>query len=455
MTIKTIPEEAVPETMSAPPADLTPTTDAASAVRLSAPAESGQVVEADGSHHAEQVRSRVITGAKVLGFRTGISLVLQLVSGVALSHLLIDSDYGLFGVVAVVAGLGGYFSDFGMGAALVQQNREPTEDEMTTVFWCQQVFTGGVIAAILIAMPWLLPLYKVPGSAAWLLIAMTLGLWLSSLRVVPVMSMERKLRFEAQAGCEMFENVVQVVATITLAALKMGAWSFVAGGLIGRAGGLAAIWYASPWRPRGRFDIKTARHLLTRGLAFQINSVLPTLLSFPIPMLISNRLGYSNLGLLNWANRLASAPMMLSSILNRVAFPAYSRLQEQPEELGRLSGTVVQRLGMLLSLVAAPLVIVAPVFIPVIFSRQWTDATPLFQFGLLNAVVEVQLGLLAQTLSASGHINRLVQIQIASGVFRLIVLAGCISAFGIVGAASAAYFASLAVLIGLLMAAKV
>lgn len=453
MTLKHAPSEPL-AAIVAPGEDLTPRSEAAAAVRLDVPAETGQVMERDGTHHAEEVRARVVSGAKVLGLRTGVSLVLRALSALALARLLVKEDYGLFGVVATVAGLGGYFSDFGMGAALVQQEREPTEDELTTVFWCQQAFTGLVIAAILLAMPWLLPVYNVPATATALLTAMTLGLWLSSLRVVPVMSMERKLRFEAQAGCEMFENIVTVAATILFAVLRMGAWSLVAGGLTGRALGLAAIWYASPWRPRGRFDLETARTLLGRGLAFQMNSILPTLLSFPTSMLISNRLTFGNLGLLNWANNLASSPMMLSGILNRLAFPAYSRLQSEPEQLGRLSGIAVQRMGMLLSLVAAPLILTAPTFIPLVFGRQWTDAAPLFQFGLLNAVLEVQLGLLAQTLAASGNVNRLVGLQIGSGVLRLALLGAGIFLFGLVGAAGAAYVGSLLVLVGLLMSAR-
>src|SRR5690349_13666177 len=74
--------------------------------------------------HAQAVKSRALMGIKALVVRTLFAQALRVGSSLILAHLLYPKDYGIFGVVAYITGLGMYLGDVGLNASLVRQHRE-------------------------------------------------------------------------------------------------------------------------------------------------------------------------------------------------------------------------------------------------------------------------------------------------------------------------------------------
>ena len=335
-----------------------------------------------------------------------------------LARLLFPKDYGLFGVVSYITGLGMFLSDVGLASALVRQETKPTRNEAFTVFVSQQIITGLVVAAVIGTAPLLIHLYALSPSARTLLYAMGFGLFLSSLRVVPTMALERDLSFPAIARCELLENIVQTGSTIGFAYLGWGAWALAGGGLLRGIVGLALVWAASPWHPVGRFELAIVKRLARFGLAFQLNAIVPTLLGGWMPLVVGRVLGIAAVGLVGWATNLASVPMMLSGVLNRVAFPAYSRLQSDPEALGRYLGSSIRRISAVFTLLIPLFVIVCPALIPALFHARWVPAIPLVQWFSLECIVVTLTGLLASTQNATGYSSERLGVTVLVGGLR-------------------------------------
>lgn len=364
------------------------------------------------------VKERAVSGIKALALRTGLSVLLRVVSSLCLAHLLFPRDYGVFGVAAYIAGLGMFLCDVGLGGALVRQHRNPTKDEAFTVFVGQQMITAFVVIALIAASPLLVRIYHLSSTATTLLVAMTGGLFLSSLRVIPMMALERALRFGDIARCEMLENIIQTGSAIALAWLGTGAWALAGSGLLRGVVGLGIVWAMSPWRPHGRFQWSIVKRLARFGLPFQFNALVPTLLGGWMPLAVSRLLGMSALGLVNWAINIASVPMMLSGILNRVAFPAFSRLQADPEALAQALRSSVRRLSAVFCLVVPVIVLACPVIIPALFHARWAPAVPLVQWFSLEAVVLTLNGVAASAQNASGRAGERLGVTIGIGLAR-------------------------------------
>ena len=337
-----------------------------------------------------------------------------------------------------------FLSDVGLGYVLVRQEAKPTRDESFTVFCTQQAVTGLVVFAVIITAPFLIHLYALSPSAKTLLYAMAFGLLLSSLRIVPMMALERDLQFATIAKCEMAENLVQTSSTIVFAYFGCGAWSLAIGGLLRGVVGLVLVWGASPWFPSGRFDLAIVRRLAKFGIPFQLNAILPTLLGGWMPLVVGRVLGIAAVGLVGWASNIASVPMMLSGVLNRVAFPAYSRLQSDPEALGLYLAASIRRISVVFSLVIPLFVIVCPVAIPILFHSRWIPAIPLVQWFSLECIALTLTGLLAATQSAIGHPSDRLLTTIVVGALRW----GCgyfaVSKFGLFGIGPVMFFISFA-----------
>ena len=397
--------------------------------------------------HARTVKSRAVSGVKALILRTGVSVLLRVVSSLCLAHLLFPKDYGVFAVTAYLTGLGGFLSDVGLGGALIRQPEKPTSDETFTVFCSQQVITAVIVAIIIIASPVLVHVYGLSHAATVLLAVMSAGLFFNSLRVVPMMALERDLQYSAIARCEMIENLVQTGSTIALAFLGCGAWALAGGGLLRGAVGLACIWAASPWRPHGTFRFAVVRRLAKFGIAFQLNALAPTVLGGWMPLVVSRTLGVAAVGLVGWATNIASVPLMLSGVLNRVAFPAYSRLQSDPEALVGYLRASVRRLNVILCLIVPLVVIVCPVAIPAVFGHRWMVAVILVQWFSVEVVLLSLNGLLCATQNATGFAADRLWVAIGTGALRAGLGWWAIAHFGLLGLGPAVCTASLAELL--------
>lgn len=379
----------------------------------------------------EEVKSRAVSGIRAFGMRTAVSLVLRMVSSVSLGRLLFPVDYGQFGVASYVTGLALFFSDVGLGGALVRQIIEPEDDEQTTVFIGQQIITGTVVLFLVLMSPFIARSYHLPPASAGLIVTMSLGIFFNSLRVVPLIALERDLRFAAIARCELVENIVQVVSQIVFAALGFGAWCFAIGGILRGAVGLVLVWSASPWRPRGRFRFDILVRLARFGIAFQLNAIAPTLLAGWMPWVVSRTLGVATLGLVNWAINLSSVPMMLSAVLNRVAYPSLSRIQSDSEAMGESLLTAIRRLNVLLWIAVPLLVLLAPLVLPMIFPAKWDRAIPFFQWFSIEMALLTINGVLSAAQNATGYAADRLAVAVGCGLLRFAIGYAGIMHFGI------------------------
>ncbi|WP_163869397.1 oligosaccharide flippase family protein [Myxococcus eversor] len=380
-----------------------------------------------------EVKARALRGMVVLVARTVASQGLRVVSALVLSRLLFPADYGLFGIVAYASSLGVFLGDLGLSAALVRQSHEPTRDETFTIFWCHQALTAVIVAAVCALAPRLTEGYALGQEAVPMVWAMALGLFLSSLRVIPLMTLERALAFSAIARAELVENVAQVASTLALAAAGLGAWALALGTLVRGAVGLVCIGWASPWRPRGTFRVGVLRRLLGFGLAFQLPPLVAALVAGWVPLVVGHVLGKDAVGLVNWAWALASTPIMLSVVLNRVAFPAYCRLQDDPVGFAEYLRTSLRRLSTVLLLTLPVAVLGMPVLVPLFFGQRWVEAVPLVQWFSLECLLVTMIGLLATAQNAGGRPWERLVVVVGAGAAKWGLGTWAIHHFGLAG----------------------
>jgi len=147
--------------------------------------------------------------------------------------------------------------------------------------------------------------------------------------------------------------------------------------------------------------------------------------------------------LVGWATNIASVPMMLSGVLNRVAFPAYSRLQSDPEALGRYLGASIRRISAVFSLVIPLVVIACPVAIPALFHARWVPAIPLVQWFSLECIIVTLTGLLASTQNAMGYSSERLIVTVIVGSLRWGFGYLAVRSFGLLGIGPTMFLLSL------------
>ena len=173
------------------------------------------------------IKSRAIKGMATL---TGGGIILTLISGVGvllLTTYLGPKEFGLYGLVGSIVIILGYFSDIGLAASLIQKRETVTTSDLRTTFTIQQVLVTILVILTLIASPWIKNYYGLGKPEYWLLLALLLSFFLSSLKSIPSVMLERSLRFDLIMTVRIIETLIFNIVAITLAFKGFGVFSYV------------------------------------------------------------------------------------------------------------------------------------------------------------------------------------------------------------------------------------
>lgn len=333
-----------------------------------------------------KIKGKIVSGVIALTTRTFLLQVIAFSSTVILTILLTPSIFGIYYVVSAVIAFLAYFSDIGLAAALIQVKNEPSQDDLATVFTIQQILVGSVVAISFFLAPFFASYYNLDRGGVFLLRALSLSFFLSSLKTIPSVLLERKLEFSRLVIPQLAETVGFYIVAIILASLGFGIDSFSWAAIVRGVVGLVAIYIVSPWRISLRIDITTIRGLLSFGIPFQANSLLALVKDDLMTIFLGKVLPFSQIGYIGWAKKWAEVPLrLIMDSIVRVTFPAYSRLQSHTEVLKKaleksfsLLSLVVFPTSSLLILSVHPLVYTIPRYL------KWESA--LFSFYIFTIV---------------------------------------------------------------------
>jgi O-antigen/teichoic acid export membrane protein len=345
----------------------------------------------------ERMRSLVLRG---VGWKFASQTFLQLsriVIGVVLARLLTPHDYGLAAMALVFSSLVLVFSDLALGAALVQR-RTLSEQDRSTVFWTG-LGAGLTFTLIGVGLSWPLAWAFGEPDVQPLFAALSLSFLVNSLGTTQKALLTREMNFRSVELRLIVGTLGGGLVGIALAARGFGPWAIIGQQLALAALATALLWLVSPWRPRLTFSGASLRRL--GGFS---GNVLGTRLFYYLhenaaSLLIGRFLGAGAFGLFSVAYTIILTPFSRIAIpVGEVLFPAFSRLQDEPERVARMWVRGIRILAALCVPATAGVVIVAPELVRVLLGERWEDAVPVLQIlawvGLLQALQSWNGGIL-------------------------------------------------------------
>jgi O-antigen/teichoic acid export membrane protein len=396
----------------------------------SVPANAGIPVPAEVDNIGRTARIAVVQ----LLFRTGALRAITFVGTIVLARVLFPADYGVFAVIAFLTAILTPIGDLGLGVALIQKGERPTEADLATVFTSQQVLWIAILVLVWVLAPLIrLAGPDMPADAEWMLRVAALAVAIGHLQSVPGAMMSRVLRFGPLAGIEVVQQVLYVAVTLTLALNGAGAWSFVIGLLIQFSVGSALMFGAWGRLPRIGFDRDAFRRLVRFGAFFEAASIANLLREALVPAFGGLAGGVAAIGQLQFGQRLGRLVSSVDEVVGRVAFPAFSRLQEDRLLLERAFVRSLEITGLLIGPVLCWAIAVAPTLVPVLFSDRWTPAVPVFQLTAAAALLGVPAQIMRGVALAAANARGLLVASVVAGVVTLIAFPFLVLSFGLVG----------------------
>jgi O-antigen/teichoic acid export membrane protein len=317
--------------------------------------------------------------------------------GIILARLLLPSDFGTIGMLAIFIAISTLFIDGGFSNALVRK-LECSEIDYSTVFYCNILvsvacyfvlyFCSGLISSFF-SLAILEPIIKV----------VSLNLIINSLIVVQIAKLNRSLNFKIQARINFVAAFLSGIIGIYLAYAGYGVWALVWQSVSNAIFRALGFYFHSKWIPLLVFSRQSFTELFSYGSKILMAGLLNTIYVNSTTMLIGKMYSATDLGYYTRGFHLAQFPSTnISGILQKVTFPLLAKLQNDDYRLISVYRKYIQVtsmgiffLMMLLCALAHPLVIL-------LFTSKWEGCVHILQiicFALMfDHISSINLNLL-------------------------------------------------------------
>jgi PST family polysaccharide transporter len=246
--------------------------------------------------------------------------------GIVLARLLAPEDFGVFAVALTLQNVLLALADLGLAADLIRSgNIEARAASATTL-----TTASGVVFAVVMCVaagPFASALGSPDGTDVVRVISLTLVL--AGMSVVPYAIMQRDFRQPEQTALGLIGLVLDLVVTVGLVLLGMGAMALAISRVVSQSVTTAVQFGMVRQWPRFGWDRATAAELLRFGVPLAAaNLVYVAILSLP-NALVGSMMGPVALGFFLLAFNISSWPLnAMGAAVRAVALPAFGRLRD-------------------------------------------------------------------------------------------------------------------------------
>lgn len=387
----------------------------------------------------ELIKRRSIAGVVALTARTFILQVIAFGATFLLTLFLTPETFGIFYVVSAIISFLGYFSDIGLAAALVQKKEEVTREDLATTFMIQQLLVITLVALSLIFSGPIAGFYRLDIAGLWLFRALAVSFFLSSLKTIPSVLLERRLAFDRLVIPQIVETLGFYGVAVYLAWKGGGIMSFTWAVLVRGVLGLVTMYMIEPWVPSLVFSRHSAKKLMSFGIPFQMNSFLALLKDDLLTVFLGKVLPFSQVGYIGWAKKWAEVPLrLIMDSVVRVTFPTYARLQHDRALLVKaIDKTLFGLAGAILPISSGLLFFVHPMVELIPKYSKWEPALVSFYLFVFSSALAALSTPLMNALNAVGNIRTTLKFMVGWTVSTWVLTVLLLRFFGYNGVAMA------------------
>lgn len=334
----------------------------------------------------ENIKKNSIISLLSLFFHSGYAAVLGLVANLILTIVLSPKIYGIYVLTLAVIPFLNFFSDIGLAAALVQK-KEVSNNDIKTTFTVQQTLVISILIIAFFLTPFIRDFYNLPVEATHLYWAVLFAFFLSSLKTIPSIKLERTIQFQKIVLVQIVESTIFYVTVSVLALMGYGLQTFTIAVLVRSLTGTILMYYLSFWVPRIGVSKQSLKNLLSFGVPFQTNVFLALIKDDLILFYLGKVVGLEGLAYIGWAKRWAESPIrIIMDNVSRILFPIFAKIQTEKERIGGLIEKILRYQTLILAPVFVGMALLLDEAVQLIPKyNKWEPAIPLFYIIIFSA----------------------------------------------------------------------
>ena len=387
----------------------------------------------------QAVKKRSVRGVISYTARSFLLYGMSIAAAGALTVFLSPEEFGVYYVVTAVVGLFTFLSDVGLAASLVQKKTTPTLSELRTTFTVQQALSLLIFGTIVALTPYWRQSQGFGATELWLLYSLGASFFLASLKTIPSILLERRLRFDLLVIPALFENAVFHGITVFLAWRGYGIASYTYAIFLRGVIGVIVLYALQRWPIGFGFSREHFRSLLRYGAGFQLNDLLARIKDDLLIVVLGMYIAKDQMGYIAWAKKWTQFPQQFSiNNVMEITFPTFSRLQHDETRLQK----AIEKTLYFIALTLFPLLAGMSLFLSPLLSlftdlQKWQPAVLSFILFCVNIAWSAVSTPLTNTLNAIGHIKKTVWLMMMWTVLTWVLTPVAVLYFGYTGVAIA------------------
>lgn len=321
-----------------------------------------------------------------------IVTALQLIQLAVLARFLDPSDFGLMAIMMVVIGFSQAFQDMGISNAIIQR-QEISHTQLSSLYWLN-IASGLVLCLIVLAIsPAVARFYDEPritGLMALLSCVFVLVAIGNQYRVL----CQKELNFRAMESINVISAIAGFLISVYMAMQGYGVLTLVVA-MLAQAGIASVLFLCVGLRHYHRPAFVYRHSELAGFYGFGLYQMgersINYLSAHADKLLIGKLVGLNAVGFYNLAWQLIIFPLSkINPIVNKVAFPVYSKVQNDPAALNRYYSFNVKALSIVTMPLLSFLLFFSREIVYIVFGEGWSSTADLLPalalVGILKAL---------------------------------------------------------------------
>lgn len=352
----------------------------------------------------------------------GERVVAQLVStvvSVILARLLSPEHYGVISIVMVFIALCDIFTNSGMGRSIVRRKNADDLD-YNTAFAIGLALSAVLYVIVYLGAPSIANFYEMP-ELTIVLRVMGVRLPIGAMNTLQHARVQREMRFRSYFLSTLFGTVLSGAIGIGMAYAGFGIWALVGQYLSSSIINTLVLLFTDRWFPKVRFSLTRAKEIFSFGWKVLATDLVFTLQTDIRSLIIGKVFGSADLAYFDQGKKY---PKLLvdnvNKAINTVMLPAFSKVQDNHEELKRMLRKAVTTGIYVLTPILLGMAAVSDSFVAVVLTDKWMACSPYIKVFCLMFLTRPLETSCHQALLALGESGRVLKIMIIINIVGLL-----------------------------------
>jgi lipopolysaccharide exporter len=367
------------------------------------------------------------------------TLLLRLVNVVVtavVAHILDPRDFGVFAVALTAYTIIFSLSEFGVASCLVRADLDI--DAMAPTMFTVSLLTSAVAAGTMAVFA--KPIATALGSAdgAQAIRVMAFAVLISGFSAVPGAQLTRDFKQDKLFLANIISLIPSTVALLVLAKLGSGALAFAWSRVIA-SGVMCCVMVASvPKHYMPGISRSALSVLFTFGVPLAGANIVNFVLINVDYAFVGHLMGAVALGAYVLAYTIASSPtLLLSSVINSISMPAFSRVKSDPERLKNAMTSALRMLSLILMPMCFLMMALSRPLVLTLYGAKWEASAEVLSILSIYGGISIICVLFANMLTSLGKARFTLAVQLLWLGALVPAMAFGVHWNGIVGAAVA------------------